>query len=59
MLLDDPEDLETFGDLVVEVLADGALAARLGEAARERVKEFLGDRHLIQYARLFEELLEG
>ena len=60
LLLEDPEDLETFADLVVSVLTDQELAARLGEAARERVKDlFLGDRHLIQYAVLFEELLEG
>ena len=57
LLLDDPEDLETFGNLVADVLADGDLAARLGEAARERVRdEFLGDRHLIQYVELFHEL---
>ena len=59
LLLDDPEDLDAFAELLVRVLEDPELAARLGEQARERVREmFLGDRHLIQYVQLFAELLE-
>jgi trehalose synthase len=58
LLLDDPTDLEAFGSLVLSVLTDADLAARLGAAARERVREqYLGDRHLVQYAALFERLL--
>jgi trehalose synthase len=58
LLLDDPADLAGFGDLLGRVLGDPALATRLGEGARERVREhFLGVRHLLQYARLFQELL--
>jgi trehalose synthase len=58
LLLDDPHDLERFGDLVGSVLADDGLADRLGTAARERVRDrFLGDRHLGQYVDLLEQLL--
>jgi trehalose synthase len=59
LLLEDPEDLEGFADLLVRVLEDEELADELGRQARERVREmFLGDRHLIQYVQLFAELLE-
>jgi trehalose synthase len=58
LLLDDPSDLVSFGRLLGRVLNDGALAQQLGENARQRVREhFLGLRHLVQYARLFERLL--
>ena len=58
LLLDDPEDLDGFAELLLEVLQDDELAEALGEQARERVREmFLGDRHLIQYVQLFAELL--
>ncbi|MGZ4435990.1 MAG: glycosyltransferase [Nocardioidaceae bacterium] len=54
LLLDDPHDLEAFGGLLVTVLEDRALAARLGEGARARVQDrFLADRHLIQWVDLF------
>jgi trehalose synthase len=54
LLLDDPEDLATFGRELAGLLADPARADRLGAAGRERVREeFLGDRHLQQYVRLF------
>jgi trehalose synthase len=60
LLLDDPTDLDGFGDLLVSVTTDSGLAERLGAAATERVRErFLGDRHLIQYAELFRRLLTG
>jgi len=60
LLLDDPTDLDAFMGLVRDVLVDDDLAARLGMAARERVRdEFLGDRHLRQYVELFEVLLDG
>jgi trehalose synthase len=49
-LLVDPHDLPAFGDAVVRLLRDPALARRLGEAARARVREeFLEPRHLHQW----------
>ena len=60
LLLADPADLDGFADLLVKVLEDDELAHALGEEARERVREmFLGDRHLIQYVRLFAELFRS
>jgi trehalose synthase len=58
ILLEDPNDLEAFGAALARVFADDAFAAKLGEAARERVvDQFLGDRHLIQYVELFASLV--
>jgi trehalose synthase len=58
LLLDDPENLDGFASLVGRVLSDAGLATRLGDAARERVRDqFLGDRHLRQYVDLLEQLL--
>ncbi|WP_432477834.1 glycosyltransferase [Nocardioides sp. GXQ0305] len=58
LLLDDPHDLATFARLAGRVLREPDLAARLGGAARERVRDqYLGDRHLIQYGELFADLL--
>jgi trehalose synthase len=58
VLLDDPHDLDTFGQLLVRLLTDADLAAALGAAARARVQDqFLGDRHLAQYVTLFADLL--
>jgi len=57
LLVDDPTDLAAFGAAVETLLRDRGLAAELGRRARERaVHEFLGDRHLVQYARLFDRL---
>ncbi len=57
-LLEDPRDLETFGRLASELLADPALAARMGEAAQERVRtRYLGTRHLIQYVEMLSRML--
>ncbi len=58
LLIEDPTDLDAFGAALARVFADDALAAKLGEAARERViDQFLGDRHLIQYVQLFASLV--
>lgn len=58
LLLADPSDLAAFAHLIVRVLEDDDLAGRLGRAAGERVRErFLVDRHLVQYADLFTQLL--
>lgn len=57
ILLDDPSDLDAFGAALDRVLGDEELATRLGENARERVRNlYLGDRHLMQYVDLFEQL---
>lgn len=58
LLLADPTDLEGFTDLIARVLADDDLGRRLGDGAGARVRDqYLGDRHLIQYVELFNELL--
>jgi trehalose synthase len=60
LLVDDPHDLDVFAAAVGRVLADDQLAGRLGTAAHQRVQDqFLGDRHLEQYADLFTTLLDG
>jgi trehalose synthase len=58
LLIEQPDDLRAFGDAVARLLADPALAQRLGDAAHQIVRDrFLGDRHLAQYATLLESLL--
>lgn len=58
MLIDDPRDLTSYGRAVVELLTDPSRADEMGAAARERVRdEFLGPRHLMQYADLFGRLV--
>jgi trehalose synthase len=60
LLIDDPHDLAAFGAAVETLLQDRAEAERLGANARARaVAEFLGDRHLDQYAELFERLMRA
>ena len=55
LLVDDPSDLAAFGCAVESLLRDPALANLLGRQARMRTaEEFLGDRHLVQYAQLFD-----
>jgi len=57
ILLDDPSDLDEYAAALGRVLKDDELATGLGEAARERVRDrYLGDRHLMQYVDLFEQL---
>ena len=59
LLLQDPEDLDAFGDQLRRVLEDGALADRLGVAARKRVRRsFLGLNSLEHWAELIERLGE-
>jgi trehalose synthase len=53
----EPHDLERFGDRITALLEDRALAARVGAAAQDRVRDsFLGPRHLMQYLELFDRL---
>jgi trehalose synthase len=57
LLVDDPADLLAFGRAVESLIRDRDEARRLAENGRQRVaSEFLGDRHLEQYGRLFEQL---
>ena len=59
LLVGDPYDLDDFADVLGRLLADPALAERLGAAGRDRVVDaFLGDRHLRQYVDLFSQMLE-
>jgi trehalose synthase len=58
ILVDDPADLESYGTAVAELLDDQPRARQLGAEAQKRVRdEFLGVRHLLQYAALIEGLL--
>jgi len=57
VLLSDPTDLDAFIRHVRGLLVDPEFGARLGTAARARVRDrFLGDRHLIQYVDLIASL---
>ncbi|TMG00693.1 MAG: glycosyltransferase [Chloroflexi bacterium] len=57
LLLEDPNDLESFASLLGRLLSDAALRQRLGEQARERVRtEYVPLRHLTQYADLLERI---
>jgi trehalose synthase len=57
LLVDDPRDPVEFGQAVRRLLDDPPYAELLGENARQRATaEFLGDRHLEQYAQLVAQL---
>lgn len=59
LLLPDPADLDAMVVAVRSLLEDPAKARAVGESAHLRVRDsFLGDRHLVQYAGLFEQLLQ-
>jgi trehalose synthase len=58
ILLPDPADLKAFGEAVRHLLSDQAEATRMGQAAHAYVREnYLGDIHLMRYARLLSTLL--
>ena len=60
ILLDDPADLDAFGDSLAGLLEDPEEVARLGANAQRHVlAEFVGDRHLLQYASLIKRLLNS
>jgi trehalose synthase len=60
LLLDDPTDLEHFGKLVLELLRDPERAAEMGARAREDVRRnFLANRHALQYIELFASVIEA
>jgi trehalose synthase len=57
LLLADPHDLRATAAAVDRLLGAPHEAARLGASASQRItEEFLGDRHLIQWARLLQQL---
>ena len=59
-LLGDPHDLEACGEAFTRLLTDDDLAHSMGRRARERAaREFLPDRHLSQWAALFNRLSDG
>jgi trehalose synthase len=58
LLVEDPYDLASFGAAVDRLLHDPARATQLARNGRRRVEQqFLGDRHLRQYAELVTDLL--
>jgi trehalose synthase len=60
VLLREPADLATFGSKVRWLLDNQDTAERMGRAAHAYVREhYLGDRHLLQYAELFEAVIDG
>jgi trehalose synthase len=60
VLLDDPADLAAFGAAVSGLLADTEHAERMGDAARERVRDgFLSSRSLLDYLRVAHAVLRG
>lgn len=53
LLLQDPHDIVRCAELIAQVLNDPETAAKMGQAGRETVREnYLGDRHLVQFADL-------
>jgi trehalose synthase len=59
VLLDDPQDLDTFGEKVLTLLHDPESAQRLGANARELIRrQFMATRHSLQYIELFGSILE-
>ena len=56
-LLRDAADLDAFGSLVTRILDEPELAATMGRRGQERVRrDFLGDRHLVQWVQLLTSL---
>jgi trehalose synthase len=59
VLLDDPRDLAGFGEALTGLLVDPQRARRIGELARERVRdEFTSPRSLLDYLRVIAGVLE-
>jgi trehalose synthase len=60
VLLRDPADLAAFGSQVRWLLDNRDAAERMGRAGHAHVREhYLGDRHLLQYAKLFGTVIGG
>jgi trehalose synthase len=59
ILLDDPRDLQAFGGAITGLLEDPERAERMGQRARERVRdEFTSPRSLLDYLRVIGRVLE-
>jgi trehalose synthase len=57
LLVDDPHDLDAFAECVRMLIDDAPRATEMGERGRARaIDQFLGDRHLEQWAALFARL---
>ncbi len=60
LLLRDPADLAAFGSAVKRLLGHPDDAERMGMAGRAHAREhYVGDRHLVQLAALFEATIDG
>ncbi len=60
ILLPDPADLAAFGSAVCLLLGDPDQASRMGQAAHAHVREqYVGDVHLLRYAKLLGSLIGG
>ena len=60
ILLPDPRDLAAFGAAVRQLLDDPDRASRMGRAAQAHIrKHYVGDVHLLRYARLFSALISA
>jgi trehalose synthase len=60
VLLEDPTDLSAFAQAVASLLERPDELSHLGARARQHVLDgFVGDAHLIRYARLMEALVSG
>jgi trehalose synthase len=58
ILLDDPRDLAAYGAAVTDLLSDPERAARIGQAARERVRDhFISPNSLLSYIGVLRGLL--
>ena len=59
-MLPDPADLTAFGSAARFLVGDQDQAARIGQAAHAHVRErYVGDAHLLRYARLLGTLIGG
>ena len=59
-MLVEPDNLAAFGAAISHLLADPYRAERMGEAAQMEVRDhFLGPRHLGQYVKVLDELLDA
>jgi len=60
ILLADPRNLEQFGAAVRRLLDNHDEAHRMGQSAHAYVSEhYIGDLHLLRYARLFDAMISG
>lgn len=58
ILLDDPADLDRFGQVILDLMGHPDQINRFGRAARRHIHEnFIGDLHLLRYATLIEALV--